>query len=426
MVTSSEKVIIEIPVEHLRVGLYVSRLDRPWSESPFLFQGFEIEQEEELAQLRSICRVVYVEVTVVEAEELARSALKSNGEDVPICAPDPFADLSALLDNHATFVPPHDPIPLQTELVRAKQIFGRAKQAVNQIFGRLQHGGGLDASLLDSVMDSMVDSVFRNRDALSWLARMKRKDDYLYNHSLSSSIWALAFGRYLALDKDTLKLVGIGAMLLDIGKTKLSDDLLKGNSKPSEHEWQELRAHVEHGLALVQDDRTVDVRIKQMIGTHHERIDGCGYPQQLKGDAIPLVGRIAGIVDCYDAMTSDRHYAKGKSTYDAVLELKKLGGTWFQSELVELFIQAVGVFPTGTLVELNTGEIGVVVAQSRFRRLRPEVMMILDANKKVRKEFTVIDLQMREQVSATGEPALWISRGLEPGAHGIDPTEYFL
>lgn len=413
-------------MEQLRIGLYVSRLDRPWSESPFLFQGFEIETEEELAQLRSICRVVHVDVTVVEAEELKRRAPKSAPERAPPSAPDPLADLSALLDNHATLIPPDDPVPLQAELARAKKTFGRAKQAVNQIFSRLHHGGGLDASLLDSVMDSMVDSVFRNRDALSWLAHMKRKDDYLYNHSLSSSIWALAFGRYLGLDKDTLKLIGIGAMLLDIGKTKLPDDLLKGSAKPSEREWQELRAHVEHGLALVQNDPTVDERIKQMIGTHHERMDGSGYPQQLKGDSIPLLGRIAGIVDCYDAMTSDRHYARGKSTYDAVLELKKLGGTWFQSELVEIFIQAVGVFPTGTLVELNSGEIGVVVAQSRFRRLRPEVMMILDANKKVRKEFTVIDLQMREQASATGDPALWISRGLEPGAYGIDPTEYFL
>ena len=125
-------------------------------------------------------------------------------------------------------------------------------------------------------------------------------------------------------------------------------------------------------------------------------------------------------------MTSDRLYAKGKSTYDAVRELKRLGKTWFQPELVELFIQAVGVFPTGTLVELNSGEVGIVIAQNRFRRLRPEVMLILDADKQVREQFPAIDLQMYTQENENGNPTLFITQGLEPGAYGVDPTEFFL
>jgi HD-GYP domain-containing protein (c-di-GMP phosphodiesterase class II) len=214
-------------------------------------------------------------------------------------------------------------------------------------------------------------------------------------------------------------------MLLDIGKTKLPTELLQKTDKPTAEEWDLIRAHVEHGLNFVRAIPNIDEQVIAMIATHHERCDGEGYPRKLKGDAIPLVGRIAGIVDCYDAMTSERHYAKPKSTYDSVRELKKLSGTWFQAELVEFFIQAVGVFPTGTLVELNTGEVGVVVGQNRFRRLRPEVMLILDADKKLRTEFLIADLQ--EQSGAVGDtPSFWITRGLEPGAYGIDPTEYFL
>jgi hypothetical protein len=166
-------------------------------------------------------------------------------------------------------------------------------------------------------------------------------------------------------------------------------------------------------------------RIVTMIATHHERFDGSGYPHKLKGDEIPLVGRIAGIVDCYDAMISERCYAKPKSTYDAVRELKRLGSNAFPAELVELFIQAVGVFPTGTLVELNSGEVGVVTGQNRYRRLRPEVMLILDAQKRVRDEFTTIDLLTCDE-NAGKTPRLWITRGLERGAYDIDPTEYFL
>src|ERR1019366_6973342 len=210
------------------------------------------------------------------------------------------------------------------------------------------------------------------------------------------------------------------------GKTQLTNELLKKPGKPSDSEWQIIRAHVDHGIKLIDAAPNVDKRIVTMIATHHERLDGNGYPHNLKGDEIPLLGRIAGIVDCYDAMISERNYARPKSAYDAVRELKRLGGIAFPGELVELFIQAVGVFPTGTVVQLDTGEVGVVIGQNRFRRLRPEVMLILDADKQIREEFTTVDLLTCEENTGRSEPALWITHGLERGAYGIDPKEYFL
>jgi HD-GYP domain-containing protein (c-di-GMP phosphodiesterase class II) len=420
-----KKEIVELPVEQLRLGIYVSRLDRPWADTPFLFQGFAVESDEDLQMLRRLCKVVYAEVSVEEAKELksTRKAPATPREPRP---PDPLKELStnpAALVNH---VPIKDSVALKTELTLATTTFGEAKRAVGAIFDHLRRGGGLDVPHLQTVVGSMVDSVFRNRDAMGWLARMKSKDDYLYSHSLSTSVWALAFGRHLGLDKETLTSLGTGAMLVDIGKTGLPTELLKKPGKPSDEEWRMIYTHVNQGVELLRAAPNVDNRIVTMIATHHERFDGSGYPHKLKGDEIPLVGRIAGIVDSYDAMISERSYAKPKSTYDAVRELKRLSGSAFPAELVELFIQAVGVFPTGTLVELNTGEVGVVIAQNRFRRLRPEVMLILDAQKKPREEFTTIDLLTCEENTGTEEPSLWITQGLERGAYGIDPKEYFL
>ena len=136
-------------------------------------------------------------------------------------------------------------------------------------------------------------------------------------------------------------------------------------------------------------------------------------------------GRIARIVDSYDAMTQVRPYATQRSTFDAIRELKRHAGTRYSTELVELFIQAVGVFPTGTLVELNTGEVGIVIAQNRFRRLRPEVMLVLDAAKKPLADYRTIDLQTCQE-NIADRPEIWIARGLETGSYGIDPGEYFL
>lgn len=428
------KQIIELPVEHLKVGLYVSRLDRPWIETPFLFQGFAVQDEQELAELKRLCKLVYVEVPAEEATQLRELGAKSRPANArPESKPAnrlsvahlTMEEISKNLTARQAYVPAKDSIPLKDELVNAKAVHAEAKQAVSQMMERLRRGRGLDMPQLENVVESMVESVARNRDAMGWLARMKSKDDYLYRHSLSASVWALAFGRHLGLDKETLKVLGLGAMLLDIGKTRLPTELLQKTDKPTPDEWAQIRAHVDHGLEFVRSIPGMDEQVVMMVAMHHERFDGEGYPRQLKGDAIPLIGRIASIVDCYDAMTSERHYAKPKSAYDSVRELKKLGGSWFQAELVELFIQAVGVFPTGTLVELNTGEVGVVIGQNRFRRLRPEVMLILDGQKKLRSNFLIADLQ--EQSGAAGDtPSLWITRGLESGAYGIDPTEYFL
>ena len=420
------KIIVELPVEQLRIGLYVSRLDRPWEGAPFLFQGFEIESEDQLRKLRKCCKRVHVEMTREEARALRAVAPIVPTPPALTKTADPLLELATDLGAHAGKVPPRDEVPLKTELSLAVAVYGEAKQTVTRIFDQLRSGGDLEVQQLAGVVDSMVGSIFRNRDAISWLARMKNKDDYLYSHSLSSSVWALAFGRHLGLDKDTLRAVGTGAMLLDVGKTRLSVKLLRKRGQPTVAEWCELREHVKYGVELLRASAITDHRIITMVETHHERHDGSGYPGQLKGEEIPLIGRIAGIVDGYDAMISERSYARAKSTFDAVRELKTLGDRAFGGELVELFIQAVGVFPTGSLVELNTGEVGIVTAQNRFRRLRPEVMVVLDRDKKPRDEFTTIDLLTCEQNSSAGQPGLWIVRSLEHGAHGIDPTEYFL
>ena len=169
----------------------------------------------------------------------------------------------------------------------------------------------------------------------------------------------------------------------------------------------------------------MDTRVLDMVAHHHERYNGTGYPAHLKGNDIPVFGRIAGIVDAYDAMITLRPYAKLLSSYDALRKLRVLADVEFQAEIVDQFTKAIGAFPTGTLVELNTGEIAIVTKQNRIRRLRPEVMLIMDSKKQMLAEFRVLDLN-EETVTQLGEHSLWIERGLPPGEHGIDPTEFYL
>jgi HD-GYP domain-containing protein (c-di-GMP phosphodiesterase class II) len=289
----------------------------------------------------------------------------------------------------------------------------------------LRRSGSLDLRRLESTVTPMVDSVLRNPAALACLVRMQKKDDYLYHHSLASSVWATILGRQIGLTRDDLALLSLGAMVLDVGKTLVPDEILSKPDQLSAEETKLMQQHVKFGLDILQQAGDVDPRVLDMVAYHHERYNGTGYPAGCSGSDIPVFGRIAGIVDAYDAMITLRPYAKPVSSYGALRKLQKLADVEFQAEIVEQFTRAIGVFPTGTLIELNSGEVGIVTKQNRIRRLRPEIMLIMAGDKQLLENFRVIDLNS-ETVGTENMKSLWIERGLEPGAHGIDPTEFYL
>jgi HD-GYP domain-containing protein (c-di-GMP phosphodiesterase class II) len=188
-----------------------------------------------------------------------------------------------------------------------------------------------------------------------------------------------------------------------------------------------MEKHVDIGVQILADSQetpdgeAIPLEVLQMVAAHHARADGSGYPQGLENDAIPLFGRIASIVDSYDAMTSKSPFGHSEpmTPHEAVTELYELSEIKYQAELIEQFIQAVGIYPTGSLVELSTGEVGAVVAVNGLKRLRPEIVLLLDKNKQPLSEFIAMDLsRMDRKIS--------VSRGLRSGAYGIDMNELFL
>ena len=179
-----------------------------------------------------------------------------------------------------------------------------------------------------------------------------------------------------------------------------------------------MQRHVEIGLSLLKRSGLTAPDIIDFIANHHERLDCSGYPNALGGDLIPAFGRIAGVVDCYNAITSSRRYASTKSPAEAINQLYKLKGVHFHQDLIDAFIQAIGVYPVGALVELSSGEVAIVVAQSRTRRLRPIVLVLLDGNKKPAREGGYIHLE--ETTHSDDGSKLDIVKNLEPNAFGID------
>ena len=388
--------------------MYVSSLDRPWLEVPFPIQGFRIKTSNDVALIQRYCQYVFVDAVKSDASA-SRVDFKLAGR--PRKSPEEIF-------KGRTIRPYRDSKSWTEEFPRAKAAVDTLTETVDSIFHQVSTGGALDMAKVKQSVDPMIDSISRNPDACIWLARMKQQDAYTYQHSVGASIWAVALGRQLGLPKSDLRSLAVGGLLFDIGKLRVSQDLLGAARTLTEAEFTEVRRHVDVGLEMIRDSGLMNKDVLDMVAFHHERHNGSGYPGGRSGDSIPVYARIAAIVDCYDAITSHRSYARAIPPSEAIKKLYEWRDIDFQAELVEAFIQAVGIYPAGTLVELSSGEVAVVIAEYRTRRLRPKVMVLLDADKQAVAEMKVVDLL--QQTSSPDGTALEIRSSLEPEAYGID------
>lgn len=405
-----------ISVGGLEQGMFVSRLDKPWLETPFPMQGFLVDSDEDLDKLKRICSHVYVDIDLGKSPESRFIELESADLVEAAQGRDELANLRKVDWEVQT--------DFETELRHAEVAHDVLQAGVAEIMEDLRSGRALELNKVRVGVEAMIDSITRNPSAYIWLKEMKRKDDYTYHHALGCSVWAACFARHLGLERNELLEMSLGGLLFDVGKTRLPLGLLANQHGLDERETALMHMHVQYGLEILQETAGITPGILEMVRTHHERHDGSGYPHGLRGNEIPIAGRILGIIDTYDALTKDRRHSPGMSPHQAVAELYKSRDTLFQAEIVEQFIQTCGIYPTGSLVELSNGQVGVVTAVHSLKRLRPSVMVLLDSNKLPLAQFRTIDLG-KVALDAQGEP-LTIKAGLPPRAYGIDPVELFL
>lgn len=405
----------KISTVYLQRGMYVSNLDRPWIDTPFLLQGFVIKDDDEIAMLKKYCEHVFIDV--------------NKGIDTAHFVSDPQRlrtneRLEQCLVDETKLVEYRDTKTASEEMPVAKMAVEDASNRVVSLMESVKSGQNVDADQVKVVVEPIVESIIRNPDALMWLTQMRDKDSYTYSHSVDNCALAITFGRHLGLPRSDLDTLAMGLLLMDVGKMKIPPEVLNKSEPLTEDEFKVVRSHVKHSVEILEKSEGIDIDIINIALTHHERFDGTGYPNGLVGTATPVYGRIAAIIDCYDAMTSNRPYGKPVSPYKALQEIYNWRNKFFQEELVEQFLQCLGVFPTGTLVEMHSGEVGVVMAQNKTRRMSPQVMLLLNKDKKPFPDYQIIDLM--NQPAEYNDNPLTILRGLDPGDYGVDPTEFYL
>lgn len=367
----------KISSTEIEIGMFVSSLDRPWGETTFMFQGFPVRKQSEIKKLQKTCSHVYI---MVPDEEIVLDSSLPN--------------LQPELVSHDEIGRTHYEVTetADDELRTALESHEEISQMMTQIETTLQEDKEVNIAKLERSVEVMVDSIERNPDAYIWLTRMKKFDSRVYKDSLSASVWATTLGRELGLEREKLSALATGTLCMDIGKTALPIGIVNKKGRLSDDEWALVKSHVEHGVRILSETAGIPADVLDIVRTHHERLDGSGYPAALRNNEIPLLGQIAGIIDFYVSVTTDRPYAQAISSSNAIHMLYQQKGRYFSETLVNKFIQALSTYPTGSLVELSSGEVGVVTSQNPGLRLRPNVILLLDPDKKPYFSYPVVSL----------------------------------
>jgi HD-GYP domain-containing protein (c-di-GMP phosphodiesterase class II) len=402
-----------VPVEKLQFGMYVAELDRPWTDTPFRFQGFVLQTPEQLETLKKYCK--QVQVDPAKAETIAQLADPAVGSGAMKSA----VDLSRTGKVKYT-----EQAPVEQELRRAMAVHLEGKKAVQEVLVALRAGKMLDAQRVTEAITGLIESVLRNPDAMLLYTQLRQKGDYTHSHALDVSVYMTAFGRFLEMSREDVVLLGHVGLLQDVGKVRLPDRLITKRDRLSVEEFELAKKHVEYSAEILRETAGLPAQLPELALLHHERHDGSGYPNKLRGREIGLIGSIGAIVDTFDALTARRPYAAPVAPSTALSMLYKWRGTFFDPFLVEQFIRCIGIFPIGSTVELNSGESGIVIAQNLEKRLQPRVMVIRDAAGNPLKPQKLIDLSRGLKI-ASGEPYR-IKRTLEYGRIPMSAEALFL
>jgi len=352
--------IKRINISQLKVGMYISDINMDWMPHNKIKQKGFVRSDAVIERIR----LFGVKQLYIDTEK---------GMDSQDAQPLHEVDLEneSKLTKAGELPPRQRPkIPFSEEIKVADQLHSEAKGLVANVMDDVKLGKAINILPIHNLADGMLNSIFRNHNALACLGRIRNKDSYLMEHSVNLSVLMSIFGKSIQMPKEIMQDGIIGALLHDIGKVFIPDEVLNKPGRLSEEEFDIMKKHVIFGKELLIKTKGVPELSILIMGQHHERLDGSGYPDGLKGNDISPYGKMVAIVDVYDAITADRCYHKGMTPTQGIKKLLEWSDFHLDRNLVNQFIQCLGIYPVGSLVLLESGRVGIVIeANEQDQRL---------------------------------------------------------
>jgi len=386
----------------------VVELDRPWIETPFLLQGFKIGTRSDITVIQEYCEFVFID------SDFKPETAKSNRQKKP------DVEKPGFFNNIYKKSPEVITTSVEKELPRARVVHQKASTLVKNCMEDVILGNAINEEALKENVSKTVESIVRNPDAMMWLTRLSNKDDHASKHSINTCILGVTFGRFIGVPVEELEKLSIAALMHDIGKLQIPTEILNNPGTLNDAEMKIIRKHPIYSRNLLMSAGKYFSNAIDVAYSHHERMDGSGYPRGLVAHQISPFARILAIIDTYDAMTSEQVYRAELSPFESLKFLNVNKGVKFDEQLTKWFIKLIGVFPVGSVVELTNKQIGIVITSNRGDNLRPKVLIMLDHNK-LPIERSIINLA-RNSVDALGRP-IKIGRTLRKGDYGINQQE---
>jgi HD-GYP domain-containing protein (c-di-GMP phosphodiesterase class II) len=391
---------IKMPVSGLEIGMYVSDLDKDWLDSPFLYQGFLIESQEDIKLLEQECKYVWIEPAI----EMRR------GKEEKHVLKKPKPQKTRYINK----------LTMPREYEKSRNVFQASRQRTKTILDEVALNGAINTKEARKTVESCLDSILRNPNAMLWMSKVREANEYTAQHSLNVCILVIAFGRQLGFTKDELFSLGMCGLLHDVGKMRIPEAVLNKPGKLTAKELKQVQSHSIIGRNLLMTSTGIGQSV-DVAYSHHERIDGKGYPRGLKGNQISEYTKIISLADSFDAMTADRCYSPAMTPSAAVKEIYKHKGTQFDERLALKFIKTIGLYPPGTVVELVNGVLGLVLERSEKYQHLPKVLVLKDKKLQPLKK-KLIDLVLIEQGKL--ERSFLIKQDHPDGHAGIKVEDY--
>lgn len=391
----------KIKVKDVRLGMYIQEVCGSWMDHPFWKNSFMLTEDKDLNTLKN-CGLdeVWIDTNIGLDIDADIAALSQKEEELKV-----ESELKKIEQNSQKN---EVLVSLQVELIAAKKIHTKAKETVVSIFSDVRMGNALKLDDVASLVDEIDKSIARNPSAMINLSRLKNTDNYTYLHSVAVCVLMIALGRQLGLKDEVLKQAGIAGLLHDIGKIFIPNEVLNKPGKLTDEEFNIVKAHPLKGWGFLKDSNEVNDLVLDVCRHHHERVDGMGYPDKLSGEALTLFARMGAVCDVYDAITSNRCYKKGWEPAESIRKMAEWKNGHFDEVIFHAFVKTVGIYPTGTLLKLKSGRLGVVTDQSKKSLVKPIVKVFFSTRSNVHILQETVDLsKSTDSIASMENPLQW-------------------